>query len=99
MRNTATTVILSVVAIILVLGIGACIATKPLTAIGLAPILAAISLIIKAIRGRPSRRDDPPEQPTDHDHTTLPGVQQPTTTRRWRGRRNRAASSPDRTHP
>jgi len=66
MRNARTTVILSIVATILVFGIGACIAIKPLTAIGLAPILAAISLIIRAIRGRPSHRDDPPKHPR-HD--------------------------------
>ena len=63
MRNARTTVILSVVATILVFGIGACIAIKPLTAIGLAPILAAISLIIRAIRGQSSHRDDPPKYP------------------------------------
>lgn len=54
MRNTATIVILSVVATVLVFGIAACITSKPFTAIGLAPILAAISLIIRAIRGRPT---------------------------------------------
>lgn len=76
MRNTRTTIILSVVATILVFGIGACIAIKPLTAIGLAPILAAISLIIKAIRGRPNHRDDPPKHPRhDPAPTTTPPCQ------------------------
>ncbi len=53
MRNTATIIILSVLATVLVFGIGTCIAIKPFTAIAFAPILAAISLIIRAIRGRP----------------------------------------------
>ena len=65
MRNTATIIILSVVATVLVFGIGICIAIKPFTAIGLAPILAAISLIIKAIRGRPTHpHESPNTQPS-----------------------------------
>lgn len=69
MRNTATIVILSVVATVLVLGIVACITIKPFTAIGLAPILAAISLIIRAIRGRTTnpygRSKQPPHAPAN----------------------------------
>ena len=63
MRNTSTTVILSVVATALVFGIGACITIKPFTAIGLAPVLAAISLIIRAIRGRPTHPHESPKHP------------------------------------
>lgn len=68
MRNTPPTIILSVVATILVFGIGACITVKPLTAIGLAPILAAISLIIRAIRGRPTHPQEPPKDPHHDPH-------------------------------
>ena len=78
MRNTRTILILSVVAAVLVFGIGACIMTKPLTAIGLAPILAAISLIIRAIRGAPSRRYNLPEHPRqDPAKTWWPSPQNP----------------------
>jgi drug/metabolite transporter (DMT)-like permease len=66
MRNIATTVILSVVATVLVFGIAACIAIKPFTAIGLAPILAGVSLIIRAIRGRSTHPPEPPNHP-HHD--------------------------------
>ena len=66
MRNTATIIILSVLATVLVFGIGTCIAIKPFTAIGLAPILAAISLIIRAIRGRPTHPHESPKHPTQH---------------------------------
>lgn len=62
MRNTQTVIVLSVVATVLVLGIGACIAVNPLTAIGLAPILVAISLIISAIGGGRTEPDDLPER-------------------------------------
>ena len=64
MRDTRTVIVLSVVATVLVLGIGACIAINPLIAIGLAPILAAISLIIRAIGGGPTEPEDPPESTT-----------------------------------
>ena len=74
MRNTATITILSVVATVLVFGIGACIAIKPFTAIGLAPILAAVSLIIRAIRGRPPTLMRTPHTPTRHgSHTPMAG--------------------------
>lgn len=79
MCNTATIIILSVVATVLVFGIGACIAIKPFTAIGLAPILAAISLIICAIRGRPSYSHEGTKHLTRHSshaHTSDP-TQQP----------------------
>jgi hypothetical protein len=69
MRNTATIVILSVVATVLVFGLAACITIKPFAAIGLAPILAAISLIIRAIRGQPTnpygRFKKPPPAPAN----------------------------------
>jgi hypothetical protein len=61
MRDTRTVIVLSVVATVLVLGIGACIAINPLTAIGLSPILAAISLIISAIGDGPTEPEDPPK--------------------------------------
>jgi hypothetical protein len=74
MRNTATIIILSVVATILAFGIGACIAIKPFTAIGLAPILAAISLIIRAIRGRPTHPHEDPKHSTQHSsHAHMAG--------------------------
>lgn len=72
MRNTKTVIVLSVVATVLVLGVGACIAINPLAEIGLVPILAAISLIISAIGGAPTEPDDPSE----------PSKAPPT---RWRG--------------
>lgn len=61
MRDTKTVIVLSAVATVLVLGIGACIAINPLAAIGLAPTLVAISLIIRAIGGGPTEPDDPHE--------------------------------------
>ena len=74
MRNMTTIMILSVLATILVFGIGTCIAIKPFTAIGLAPILAAISLIIRAIRGRPTYPHEDPKHPTQHgNHTHMTG--------------------------
>jgi hypothetical protein len=51
MRNVKIVVVLSVVATILVLGIIIFIGINPLVEIGLAPVLAAISLIIRAIGG------------------------------------------------
>jgi hypothetical protein len=51
MRDTSSIIVLSVVAIILVLGIGLFIAINPWVAVGLAPILVAISVIIRAIGG------------------------------------------------
>lgn len=61
MRKIKTVVVLSAVAIVLVLGIVTCIAINPLAAIGLAPTLAAISLIIRAISGGSRNPDDPHE--------------------------------------
>jgi hypothetical protein len=58
MRNTKIVIVLSVVATVLVLSIGVCIAINPLAAIGLAPVLAAISLIIRSIGGAPTGPDD-----------------------------------------
>ena len=58
MHDTKIVIILSVVATVLVLGIGVCIVINPLAAIGLAPVLAAISLIIRAIAGAPIEPDD-----------------------------------------
>jgi hypothetical protein len=74
MRNTATIIILSVVATVLVIGIGVCITIKPFTAIGLAPILAAISMIIRAIRGQPTRPHEGTKHPTRRSsHTQMAG--------------------------
>jgi len=63
MRDTQTVIVLSVVATVLVLGIGAYIAINPRTAIGLIPILTAIAKIISAIGGGgpTTAPDDPPE--------------------------------------
>jgi len=79
MRNTATIIILSTLATVLVFGIGACITIKPFTAIGLAPILAAISLIIRAVRGRPTGTHEGTKHPTRHNsHTHMAGpIKQP----------------------
>jgi hypothetical protein len=55
-RDTRSIVILSVVAVILVFGIVGCIVINPWAAAGLAPILVAIAVIIRAIAGSP----DPP---------------------------------------
>lgn len=74
MRNTATTIILSVVATVLVISIGACITIKPFTAIGLAPILAATSLIIRAIRGQPTH---PTKQPNEEVVRQDPDLRDP----------------------
>lgn len=57
MRDTTSIIVLSVVAIILVLGIGLFIAINPWVAVGLAPILVAISVIIREI-GRSSGPSD-----------------------------------------
>jgi hypothetical protein len=51
MRDTKSIVVLSIVAAILVLGIGLYITLNPWVAVGLAPILVAISVIISAIGG------------------------------------------------
>jgi hypothetical protein len=61
MRDTKSIVILSVVAIILVLGIGLYITLNPRVAVGLAPILIAVSVIIHAIGGTsgPSNKNFP----------------------------------------
>lgn len=58
MRDTKIIIVLSVVSTVLVLGIGVCIAINPLVTIGLAPVLAAISLIIRTIGGAPAEPDD-----------------------------------------
>ena len=74
MRNTATIIILSTLATVLVFAIGACITIKPFTAIGLAPILVAISLIIRAVRGRPTGPDEATQTSTHHNsHTQTAG--------------------------
>lgn len=57
MRNTKSVVILSVVAVILVIGIGICTVINPWAAVGLAPVLVAIAVIITAIGGP----TDPPD--------------------------------------
>lgn len=57
-HNTKSLVILSVVAVILVIGIGICTVINPWATVGLAPILVAIAVIIKAISGHP----DPPDE-------------------------------------
>lgn len=77
MRNTATIIILSALATVLVFGIGACITTKPFTAIGLAPILAAISLIIRAVRGQPTgpHEGKHPTRQNSHTHMADPTKQ------------------------
>jgi hypothetical protein len=54
MSDTKIVISLSVVATVLVLGTGICIAINPLSAIGLAPVLTAISLIIRAIGDAPA---------------------------------------------
>jgi|GEM_PF-7034797 hypothetical protein len=62
MRNIKC-VILSVVAVVLVGTVGACIAVNPFAAIGLAPVLAAIGWIIRAIGE--SSGPPPPHRPSD----------------------------------
>lgn len=59
MRDTKTVIVLSAVATVLGLGIGVCIIINPLATIGLAPTLAAISLIIRAIGGGVTESDKP----------------------------------------
>jgi hypothetical protein len=60
MRDTSSIIVLSVVAIILVLGIGLFIAINPWVAVELAPILVAISVIIRAIGGSSGPSDNNP---------------------------------------
>jgi hypothetical protein len=63
MRDTKC-VILSVVAVVLVVTIGACTAVNPYAAIGLPPVLAAIAWIIRAIGESSSSM--PSRHPSNH---------------------------------
>lgn len=60
-RDTQNVIILSVVAFVLVLGIGICITINPLAAIGLAPILQPLP------RSSAPSADTPPTRPTATD--------------------------------
>jgi hypothetical protein len=75
MHDTRTVIVLSIVALVLVLGIGVCIVINPLAAIGLAPIVVALAPIIRAIGGNPTEPDPSPTKSARRGG--------------WRGRRRR----------